>query len=97
MSDGSRAAITPRKTHSESRKMIGNASISARARSSPMIVPASSPTMATPPTVTSGWSSSESRMRTAASCAASSLMGVKNAATYEASPFVDTRAAPPPL
>ncbi len=97
MSEGSRAAITPRKTHRDSRKMIGKASISARARSSPMIVPASSPTMATPPTVTSGWFATASRMRTAASCAWSSEMGLKNAATYDASPFVEMRAAPPPL
>ncbi len=96
ISDGRSAATKPRKTHSESRKMIGNASISARARSSPMIEPTCSPTTATPPRETFGSFASSSPMRDAASSTASSPIGAKNAATYEDVPSSEISASPPP-
>ena len=77
ISGGSRAATTPRKTHSDSRKMIGKAIISARARSSPMIVPTCSPTTAAPPRRTSGSSPGSRSMRAAASSTASSPIGLE--------------------
>ena len=64
---GISAAIRPRKTHSDSRKRIGNASSSARARSSWTWVPTSSWATSPPPTVTPGWRSSRCCRSTAAS------------------------------
>ena len=87
--------MTPRKTQSDSRKMIGNAKLSAFARSSPMIVPTSSPTASAPPTFT-GCDSSDSRMRLAASPAASSEIGFMKTAMYDWVPSFEISVAPPP-
>ena len=64
---GSSAATSPRNTYSESRKRIGNATISALARSSLTRLLSCAVARAAPPTSTSGGRSTRSAMRSAAS------------------------------
>ena len=71
---GSSAAITPRKTKSESTKRIGKASSSARAMSSETCVPTCSWATELPPSATSG--SSPRRSWIASTASPSSFLNV---------------------
>ena len=66
---GNSAATTPRNTNSETRNSSGNASISARARSSDTWVPTCGAATARPPSVAPSGSAASSRSVTASSSA----------------------------
>ena len=66
-SGGSSEATSERKNSSESRKMIGNANSSARARSLPTCVLTCAPAIAPPPSSTSRWPANSLSKRVASS------------------------------
>ncbi len=89
-SGGRSAAITPRKTHRESKKRIGNANSSARARSPVMRIFSWWLIAANPPSLTLESPFSASSSRVAPSTACWSLIGFQNPTTIVLLPSLAT-------